>query len=669
MLGTPIVRYESDQVQVVKNVLIPMTDGIRLAADLYAPLSFDFAPDVDEPLPVVLEYIPYRKDDVDPEVDWRWYKALPQGGYVVARVDCRGTGASEGTATDEYSDQEQHDGHTVVEWLASQPWCNGHVAMIGLSYGGFTAVQVAALAPPHLSAIVPIYFTDDRFADDSHYVAGLMRMYYDGGFYGPFMAAFNSMPPDPQTTGPAWAQIWEDHLAANEPYILNWIRNQKPGPYWERGSVGYIADRIRCPIFMIGGWHDGYINPPFRLYPKLTTERRLLAGPWDHSLPDSAVPGPRIDFIREVLNWLDRWCKNSTPPQTDPPRVTVFMESYQPPDSDMHDAAGAWRAERDWPPPGQYEFVYYLADGILAPTKAGSGCDSLIYDPSVGVTTGLFSGGVPFGLPSDHRRDEALSLNYTSEPLTDDLHVLGRPTVEVLVASDARLLAVAATLCEVGTDGSSRVVTKGIARYERAPNIGETPDESPRDPKLVTVELNSVGWRFTKGHRLRLSIANSDFPNVWPTPEPAAFQVHRGSDPPCRLVLPAVPPEGSAPPPALIPSTRKVTPESRSAYRVWEVTDDVLAHATRVSCRFTHFTASHPSELVATVNRSRPAEASMSGLFKMDKTVGGRHVSAAARTMISSTNDCYHVTVTLQVQVDGLPFFSRHWTDSVPRDT
>jgi len=665
MLGTNAVRYEADGVQVRKNVLIPMSDGVRLAADLYAPLDFSFEEGHPQVLPVVVEYIPYRKDDVAPHIDWRWYKPLPQSGYVVARVDCRGTGGSEGRAYDEYSEQEQRDGYALVEWIGSQSWCNGRVAMIGLSYGGFTAVQVAALAPPHLAAIVPIYFTDDRYADDSHYVGNLLRMYYDAGFYGPFMVAFNAMPPDPKSAETSWAEIWEDHLAHNEPYILNWLRHQQPGEYWKCGSVGPIADCIRCPVFMIGGWHDGYVNPPFRLYQKLTGEKKLLVGPWDHSLPDVAIPGPRIDYMREVVTWLDRWCTNVPSPLPAAPPIVVYMESYSPPDADMQEARGAWRAEWEWPPLGGKELVSYLDDGGFtgAPTK--SAVDLLAYEASVGVCTGLFSGGLPFGLPSDHRRDEAFSLNYTSEAITEDLHILGRPRVVVFVESDAAVFAISATLCEVGSDGSSRMVSKGIVRAE---SFEHQSDKFNGSPAEVEVELNSVGWRFTRGNRIRLSIANSDFPNVWPTPEPAMCRVHRGLAAPSRLIMPVVPSDGSAVSPAFKPSIKAVTPASRSAYRVWEVTENVLEGTMRVSCHFTHFAGSHPSELVACVNRSRPSEASMSGVFKMDKVVGGRSVSAVSSTMISSTSSCFHVTVTLSVQLDGLPFFTRHWTDSIPRD-
>ena len=175
-------------VKLVKNVRILMSDGVRLAADLYVPDDGrdDFNPEA--PLPVVVDYIPYRKDELNP-ASAPTYLSLARHGYILARIDIRGTGASEGINTDEYTLQEQTDGAAAIEWIAAQPWCDGHVNMMGISYGGFTALQVAALAPAHLTSIIPVDFTDDRYTDDCHYRGGLLRMYYDIGWYGTRMIA------------------------------------------------------------------------------------------------------------------------------------------------------------------------------------------------------------------------------------------------------------------------------------------------------------------------------------------------------------------------------------------------------------------------------------------------------------------------------------------------
>ena len=226
------------------------------------------------------------------------YLYLARHGYILARIDIRGTGASEEITTDEYTIEEQTDGAAAIEWIAAQPWCDGHVNMMGISYGGFTALQVASHRPPHLTSIIPVDFTDDRYTDDCHYRGGLLRMYYDIGWYGTRMIAWGALPPDPEWSLDDWAAVWERHIADNEPYLLKWLRNQTDGPYWRNGSVGDGAT-IACPTFLIGGWRDGYPNPPLRLYRSLAARGlpvKVLVGPWNHAWPDAAIPGPRIDY-------------------------------------------------------------------------------------------------------------------------------------------------------------------------------------------------------------------------------------------------------------------------------------------------------------------------------------------------------------------------------------
>ncbi len=174
-----------DGVIFVKNVMIPMSDGTHLAMDLHVPECDDWA---NTPQPLLLEYIPYRKDDSAPYTPYQ--NDLAKHGFVGARLDCRGTGSSEGVNTDEYSEQEPLDAVEAIEWIATQSW-SGKIGMIGSSYGGFTSVQVAAHKPPNLTTIIPIYFTDDRYTDDCHYRGGAWRCYYDIGAYGISMVGMN----------------------------------------------------------------------------------------------------------------------------------------------------------------------------------------------------------------------------------------------------------------------------------------------------------------------------------------------------------------------------------------------------------------------------------------------------------------------------------------------
>src|SRR5215210_4137304 len=228
MIDAEMVTTPRCAVRRERNLRIPMPDGVTLAADL-------FLPDAPGRYPVVMEYLPYRKNDTT----WQGYfghRYFAKRGFAAVRVDVRGTGDSEGIALDEYSPQEQLDGVAAIAWLAEQPWSTGAVGMFGTSYGGFNSLQVAMHRPPALKAICPMYFTDNRYTDDCHYKGGTMQMLYDMATYGLSMVVQNALPPYPAAVGDRWAEIWAEHLKA-EPWLLPWETNQVYNDYWKQGSL------------------------------------------------------------------------------------------------------------------------------------------------------------------------------------------------------------------------------------------------------------------------------------------------------------------------------------------------------------------------------------------------------------------------------------------------
>lgn len=656
--------------KVVRNVLIPMRDGVRLAADLYV----DPTADEGEAFPVVLEYIPYRKDDVAPGS--QFYEELTRAGYVVARVDIRGTGGSEGVSLDEYTLEEQLDGVDTVEWLARQPFCDGQVNMMGISYGGFTALQVASHAPAHLRSVIPIDFTHDRYTDDCHYRGGLLRMYYDTGFYGNLMVALNALPPDPEWAGSDWARLWEEHLEGSEPYILEWLRHQTDGAYWRNGSVGDVAERIRCPVFMIGGWRDGYPNPPVELYQRLTVPRKLLVGPWNHAFPDVAVPGPRIDYLRAVVRWLDHWCRGRDTGIMDEPPVVIYLQHSEPPVVDRLDSAGEWRAEAEWPPPGCEQRALYLTEGgVLAESPGADGADAFEYDPTVGVCGGLWSGGVEFGLPGDQRPDEALSLVYTSPPLDEPLTVIGRARAFLHVSSTAPVMGFAVSFSDVAPDGNSHLIAKGMLNATRRRSLIDPEPLTAGEVVELDIPVDATAWRFTPGHRIRVAVASADFPNVWPTPEPGRNEVHRGANTPSRLVLPVVPLQGSATPPSFAPSPKEVTRFSAGIQPPsWEVTRDVLTGRTRVTIDLTETNRVNSSTVVRQellmvneVDPRDPAHANSRGRFLARVDRPGQRIEVRSDIAIQGTRSTFQVVIDLDLRLNEARHFARRWAESVPR--
>ncbi|TJV20271.1 MAG: CocE/NonD family hydrolase, partial [Mesorhizobium sp.] len=128
----------------------------------------------DDPVPAILEHLPYRKRDGTIFRDQLTHPYFAGYGYASIRVDMRGNGDSEGLMDDEYSEQELQDACDVIAWAAAQPWCNGNVGMMGISWGGFNCLQVAAKQPPALKAVISLCSTVDRYADDIHYKGGCL---------------------------------------------------------------------------------------------------------------------------------------------------------------------------------------------------------------------------------------------------------------------------------------------------------------------------------------------------------------------------------------------------------------------------------------------------------------------------------------------------------------
>ena len=218
---------------VIRGATIPMPDGVELAATLYLPPGTDAVP-----VPVVLEYLPYRKDDsVGRNLELNSY--LTRRGIAGARVDIRGTGQSQGELpAGEYTEQEQADAEAVIAWLAAQPWCTGSVGMWGISWGGFNSIQIAMRRPPALKAIVAVEASDDMFHDDVHYIDGLLHL----DEYALMIDQLNMLPPAPDYP------LDEEVLARrfdSEPWVLTWLSQQQDGPYWRRASLRPDYARLR----------------------------------------------------------------------------------------------------------------------------------------------------------------------------------------------------------------------------------------------------------------------------------------------------------------------------------------------------------------------------------------------------------------------------------------
>jgi hypothetical protein len=553
--------------------------------------------------------------------------------------------------------------------------------MYGASYSGFTSLQVALHRPPHLKAIVPVYATDDRYTDDCHYTpGGNMRMYYDVGHYGGWMVAMNALPPIPELVGDRWAELWKQRLEQNEPYLLKWMKHQLDGPYWRNGSLRPGYDRIQCPVFLIAGWRDGYPNPMLRMYTQLKVPKKLFMGPWVHSLPHGSVPGPRIDWMNEACRFFAHWMRGEDTGIMKEPPVSIYMQEYAQPDRTLDITPGYWRNEADFPVAGTQEVTFYLhEDGVLTEKAGGSGrreYDEYDYLPTVGISNGYWSGGgIPFYLPDDQRADEAYSLVYTTPPFDKEVQILGWPKVVLHASSTARVAAFVAKLADVAPDGHSALIVDGSLNGTRRQSYTEPSALKPGEIYELNVPMWPTGWVLKPGHRLRLAVSSSDFPNLWPTPEPARNRIYRGGRYASKLILPVVPKSTLVPPEFLpAPATHQLV-KGFGVPPTLQVQYDQLGDTVAIIGRSGGTTILDQglgsiisdNEFRCSASSRDPARSGIVGLHKITVRREDGVIEVSAESTIRATATDFHIIINLSVTRNGQPFFQKQWIATEPR--
>jgi hypothetical protein len=508
---------------------IRMRDGVVLAADIWRPKGAAAR----ERFPVLLEYLPYRKTEARGG-SASLYAYFVRRGYVVARVDIRGTGNSEGTLIPyEYSEIEQRDGEEVIAWLARQPFSNGNVGMFGISWGGFNSIHMAMRNPPALKAIIAVDATDDLYQDDVHFMDGMIHV----DSWEMSMDLANAMPgaPDYRIDERYFRERFDQ-----PPWMLTYKRQQRDGPFWDRTALKTRYDAIKIPTFVIGGWYDGYRDSVPRMLEHMKAPVKAIVGAWNHTYPDEPYPKPGFEWRREAVRWFDRWLKGRDTGIMEEPRLSVYVREWHPPGPYLEEAPGFWRYEEGWPIARIRERALYpRPDRSLAEEAPAAASAQLRYVP----TTGIEAGGpvMWFGdVAPDQRPSDAFSLVYETPPLEEDLEILGLPRALLQVSADAPLAHWFARINDVAPDGTVTLVA----------NAGQNGAhrESARDPKAIEpgkpfpleIELHFTSWVFPKGHRIRLAVSNAQWPMIWPTPYAMTTTLFMGAEG-SRLLLPVVP--------------------------------------------------------------------------------------------------------------------------------
>ena len=520
------IRQFPRKVREIPHQIIAMPDGTKLSARIWLPKDAD-----KNPVPAILEHLPYRKRDGTIVRDALTHPYLAGHGYACIRVDMRGNGDSQGLMDDEYSEQELEDAESVIAWLRHQPWCTGRVGMMGISWGGFNSLQVAARQPEGLEAIITLCSTDDRYTDDIHYKGGCLLSENMG--WSATMFGYSSRPPDPALVGKNWRAMWLDRLNTEPLLAIDWLRHPHRDAYWKRGSVNEDIGAIKAAVLAIGGWNDAYTNAVPRLVGTVQSPVKGIIGPWAHKYPHFAVPHPRIGFLQEALRWWDRWLKDAPTQVEQDPAFRTYIMDVQRPGASIERIEGRWVSDASWPNAKQNgQRLYLNADGLgYERTRASK--PSICSPQFTGADSGEYCiiwMGPEF--PGDQRQDDAGSLTFDGAPLSRDFDLVGAPVLTLKFSVDQPVANVAVRLNSMWPDGAVSRLTYAVANLTHL--HGEASHEHPQalEPgKVYTVQiqLDDVAYCIPKGHRLRVSLSTSYWPLIWPGPQPVVLTVHTGA--------------------------------------------------------------------------------------------------------------------------------------------
>ncbi|GAB3722020.1 CocE/NonD family hydrolase [Nocardiopsis nanhaiensis] len=657
-------------------VLVPMSDGTRLAARVWRPVDSE-----ETPVPAILEFIPYRRRDLTAQRDSIHHPYMAGHGYACVRVDLRGSGDSEGVLQDEYLEQELVDAEEVLAWIAAQPWCDGHTGMMGISWGGFNALQVAARQPESLRAIVTASSTDDRYSDDVHYMGGCLLS--DNLSWASTMFAYNSCPPDPDLVGERWRQMWHERLEHSGLWLGTWLQHQRRDKYWKHGSVAEDLSAVRVPVMAVSGWADGYSNSVFRLIAGLDVPRLGLLGPWSHKYPHLGQPGPAIGFLQELVRWWDRWLKEADNDVMDAPMLRAWMQDSVEPSTDYDERPGRWVGEESWPSPGVVPVVRPLSAGRML--AEGAEPEQTPLTLSSPLSTGQYAGkwcsyNAPPDLPYDQREEDGGSMVFDSGPLTERLEILGSPVVDLELSVDRPDAMVAVRLCDVAPDGGATRVTYGLLNLTHAHSDEEPEKLLPGRRYRVSVSLNGIAQAFPPGHRLRVAVSTSYWPLAWPSPEPVMLTVHPGEH--TRVLLPVraqgaasgpepAPfdgPEGTAP----IATQQLVPGEQR-----WDIARDLVRYRSSLNVVKDLGTVLFDGIGLEVTRRAVEDYGWVGNDYDSVRgetvwTLGFRRgdwsAETVTRTVLTSTATHFHLHATLDAYEGGERVASKIYSSDIPRD-
>lgn len=600
-----------------------------------------------------------------------WYADYVRAGYVVAYLNIRGTGGSEGKlANREYSPAELDDATEAVDWLAQQPWSTGSIGMFGTSWSGFTAMLVGARRPPALKAIVTFMATDDTYAEDVRYPSGILHM-------DDYTVAADSM----LFVTPTEQDPFDEEVLRNrfdqQPMSLTFLRQQRDGEFWHRSLRRNIEPTAGdIPTMMVGAWHDPYRNATIRALEHSRGQVRAVIGPWNHS---SDFPGPTADLGQLTIEWWDHFLKGKQNGVLEKPQVSVFMRRPYRPVVSRSQIPGEWRSIARWSDAPIQQQLFFLTENRALSGVAGTSSDHHL---RMVASTGVGAGLGWIDVAPDQREGDSTALVYESTPLSSELQILGSPVASLLSSVDVDHANWFVKLSDVAPDGTTTLVTGGglNGAHRRSSVEPEALVAGTRYP--LDVKLLATSWIFQPGHRIRISVSNALFPAYWPSAKPLVMKLGVGQGG-STLALPVIPPQSpeSAEKAATAVGSRNLTVAdaeavgSGHAETTWngpvrsQILRDDLRRTTTVSRGFQW--ASPEGEDVSveiTVADDDPAKASFVGRSVVKSKWRGHDVEWRGTTELKSDAETFNYRHVRQLLRDGEVIREREWKERVPRD-
>jgi hypothetical protein len=532
-------------------VMIPMRDGVKLAADVWLP-------EAPGRYPVLLVRTPYEKTGFKL---YEWAQYFASRGYVFAIQDTRGRGDSEGTFDAFFG--EGRDGSDTIEWLAAQSWSNGRVGTLGLSYLGTAQWLAAREHPPHLACMAPTAAAG-RWFEELPYMGGAFSELVALSFANEVSGRIDQ---ESNLENLDWAKVLahrplltaDTALGRTMPLYRDWLTHSTMGPYWDRlRFTPKDFAVIDIPTLTVTGWFDGdqpgalfywrglMANAPHR------DRHSLIVGPWRHpetfrggstQVGDMTFsPDSIVDTKAMHLAFFDG-CLKGRSPNFDSPRARIYVTG-----------ANAWRTFDQYPPAASTPRPMYLASGgkLSWEPAADSKPDQFTFDPRNPVPGNLGDWGTD--RQAIQRRDDVLV--YTSDAMKEPLEVIGSVVVNLQAASDARDTDFTATLSDVGPDGKALMLGPYVgirrARYRKGYDREEL--LAPGKVENFRIELFDIAHSFEPGHRIRLEISSSSAPGYTPnqnTGNPVATDtewkvahqtIYHDRARPSSIMLPVMPP-------------------------------------------------------------------------------------------------------------------------------